>query len=808
MICLEMDANAKVGLNVIKNDPNEMSQNGEYLLELTERNNLVICNATEECIGVITRARKTINGTEKSVIDYFIICHKLYTLLSSMKIDENRSFCLSRYVKKKGKITVVQSDHNLLKCVFNLKWSSKLNMNANRHEIFNFKNPEGIKIFQDLTSSSTLSRCFKNGDLIKESNIWLKEFKNIMQRSFKKIRITQPRQNQEIISKMREKASLLETIETLEICLEIGSMKCNEEIVSKMVLIKTEIEELDIFISSLSSSKNVRKIKEHYSNLTTTGSFCAARMWGLKRKLNLSSKNSDMPTAKKDAVGNLVTSKTGLLKLYKNTYVDRLAPKKAKVEYENLQKCKENLFETRYSIASLRKSPNWTIQQIEKVCKTLKNSKARDEHGMVYELFKPPYAGKDVYQSLTKMFNEMKTQLEVPRFFESMSITSIFKNKGSRSEISNERGIFNLGKVRSLLDKVIYGDTYSVIDSNLSFSNVGGRKARNIRDHLLVIYAAINDVINGNAEAIDIQGYDIRKCFDEMGYEEALNDLWDVGVNDDKFALIAKLDQKAKVVVKTPCGVTESFDLNRIVMQGSVFGPIKCSVQMDTLGRDCLANGDGIYRYKDAVDTPALAMIDDVIGVSKCSDKSVELNSIINVKIESKKLSLSESKCFKLHISKKSSSCSSKLKAHEQEIKQVKTATYLGDVVSEDGSIDATIDNRKIRSIGIISQISSVLNSISLGFFYMDIALTLRESMLVNGILTNSEVWYNTKEEHLRILENKDNELMRKIFDSHPKTASELYFIETAKLPLRFVISKRKFMYLWHILTRSEEKLI
>ena len=83
----------------------------------------------------------------------------------------------------------------------------------------------------------------------------------------------------------------------------------------------------------------------------------------------------------------------------------------------------------------------------------------------------------------------------------------------------------------------------------MSPSNVGGRKDRNIRDHLFVIYGVINDVKNGDAEGIDIQGYDIHKCFDEMNYEETHNDLWDVGVKNDKFALIAKLDEKAKVVV-------------------------------------------------------------------------------------------------------------------------------------------------------------------------------------------------------------------------------------------------------------------
>ena len=69
MICIEMDANAKLGGEIIKNDPHILSANGELLLGLVNRNNPVICNATAVCEGLITRTRSTVNGIEKSVID-------------------------------------------------------------------------------------------------------------------------------------------------------------------------------------------------------------------------------------------------------------------------------------------------------------------------------------------------------------------------------------------------------------------------------------------------------------------------------------------------------------------------------------------------------------------------------------------------------------------------------------------------------------------------------------------------------------------------------------------------------------------
>ena len=107
------------------------------------------------------------------------------------------------------------------------------------------------------------------------------------------------------------------------------------------------------------------------------------------------------------------------------------------------------------------------------------------------------------------------------------------------------------------------------------------------------------------------QSIDIHKCFDEMWYADTHNDMFDVKVQDNKFSLIAKLDSKAEVIVKTPCGPTEEFSLDEIVMQGSVFGAIKSTIQIDTLGRDCQKYNQGLFKYKNVLSITPLALIDD-----------------------------------------------------------------------------------------------------------------------------------------------------------------------------------------------------
>ena len=78
MICIELDANAKLGGDIIRNDPHKRSANGELLLGILVRNNLIVCNGTAQCSGLITRERQTVNGSERSIIDFLIVCEELF----------------------------------------------------------------------------------------------------------------------------------------------------------------------------------------------------------------------------------------------------------------------------------------------------------------------------------------------------------------------------------------------------------------------------------------------------------------------------------------------------------------------------------------------------------------------------------------------------------------------------------------------------------------------------------------------------------------------------------------------------------
>ena len=73
---LQMDSNAHLGKDYIKNDPNDQNLNGKLFCEFLERMpHLSVINSLPLCNGTITRMRRTTLGVEKSALDVFVTCN-------------------------------------------------------------------------------------------------------------------------------------------------------------------------------------------------------------------------------------------------------------------------------------------------------------------------------------------------------------------------------------------------------------------------------------------------------------------------------------------------------------------------------------------------------------------------------------------------------------------------------------------------------------------------------------------------------------------------------------------------------------
>ena len=820
-VIIQMDGNLHAGRDLIKDDPNLQNNNGKLFIQFLERNpTLTVVNAMNICEGVITRQRQLENKTERAVLDFFLVNEKLLPFLNKMIIDEKRDYCLSNFAQAKKNKKVTETDHNGLILELAIEFA---NEKPERQEMFNLKNKACQDAFKNETEvNEALIKCFEDElPLEMQSKKWLKTFNSILHKCFRKVRICENKKKSENNENtlIRERIELKKTKPIDEEMKE----KINERI--KQIEMEIGNEIVDNYHKEI-----IDTIKGLGGDETCLDGSGRKRLWGLLKK-KCPKVRSTVPVGKKDRKGNVITNHKGLKKLYLKTYINRLRSRPIKEEFEDLKNLKLVLFNLRKELCDKQKSQPWEMKDLEAAMKDLKKDKARDPNGWINDIFKEGVAGKDLKCSILALFNRIKAEKHFPAFIRKADISTIYKGKGEKCNLDNDRGIFIVSIFRSLIMKMMYREIYDIIDSSMSDSQIGSRKSKNIRNHIWVLNSIISDTLSTKRKKpVDIHIYDYKQCFDSLWLEECLNDMYSGGLQDDKLNLLYEANSMVDITVRTPVGKTESGKIEKVVLQGDTFGPMLCSKQVDLFGKECLEEKKYTYMYKGQVEIPPLSMVDDIVCVSECGFKSTMVNAYIQCKTNSKKLQFGASKCKKIHIGKKCEDHKCQplyvdsweeteendngnvdikdVCLGEERMEETEEEKYLGDVISKDGRNLKNIQARVNKGKGIVQKILNILEGIPFGKLYFEVAMLLRNTLLVSSVLCNSEAWFNLTNPELNLLESIDLMFLRSLLKAPKSTSKEMFFLELGISPLRNLIRQRRLNFLHYILNQGADSMI
>ena len=143
-----------------------------------------------------------------------------------------------------------------------------------------------------------------------------------------------------------------------------------------------------------------------------------------------------------------------------------------------------------------------------------------------------------------------------------------------------------------------------------------------------------------------------------------------------------------------------------------------------------------------------------------------------------------------------------------EKMKEKLEQTYLGDVISADGSHTKNVLARKSKGQGVINQITQILDSVFFGKYHFEVALILRSSLLLSSLLLNSEAWVNFSDKDIRSLEQTDECLLAKILDCDSNTSNVFRYLELGIYPIRYEIMKRKILFLQYILQQEKNSMM
>ena len=293
-----------------------------------------------------------------------------------------------------------------------------------------------------------------------------------------------------------------------------------------------------------------------------------------------------------------------------------------------------------------------------------------------------------------------------------------------------------------------------------------------------------------------------------MWLQQTINSLYENGLTNDTLNLLYEENKNAQVSIKVNNKLTKRINIKDIIIQGSVWGSLKCTATMDKLNKMLLQQEQTVYKYKNdpKIKIGVLGMVDDTLSISECGNKTVTKNAIINSFIENQRLTLSEDKSVVIHIGGKCRTSCPELKVHDNSMKTAKSTKYLGDILSENGGVTETIESRIKKGWGKVSQILGLLSEVPSGPHRIKLALKLREALLCNSMLLNSEAWSDVREAQIDKLEVVDRSLLRSLVEGHSKTPKEFLFLEAGILKFRDMIRIRRMTYHYDILKRNDEE--
>ena len=838
-LIIQFDGNLWAGHHIVPGDPRPQNRNGKLFENFLNRNpRLTVVNSLPLCQGLITRRRMKNGVQEESVLDFFVVCSRILPHVQKMYIDEENKYVLTNYKTAQLKGNAIDSDHKTEYMDLNIKI---IHEKPIRREFFNFRDLKGQEVFKTQTSETQeFTRCFENElPVLEQIELWRKVLKKYCSKSFKKIRVTIKKRtkfiNKEMANLINQRNKLLKMKQIIfKNCDVISGEKSGQEkhasykhkCDENLENYETEIRSIEKTVSDIEAKEHRELILKNFKSFNENPETVnIAGIWKLFKKLWPKHANV-LPVAKKNHLGKIVSSPSEIKSLLSKEYKERLRNRPLKPEFQHLKDLKSEIFQLKMKNAEKNASAPWKMSHLESALSHLKNNKSRDPEGYINEIFKCDVAGQNLKQSLLVMCNKLKQEKKISDFMNIANITTVPK-KGSRLLLKNERGIFRVSVVRNILMRMIYDSKYPEINSNMTDSQMGGRKGMGCRNNIFILNGIIHEENKRKKEPIMFQIYDYAQMFDSINLQEAISDIYDCGFRDDMLPLVYKANAEVQMAVNTPHGLTDRIKIRNTVLQGDTFGSILASVQVNSIGKLCEQSDYG-YKYKNKLSIPMLGLVDDVIGISEVGTKAHQMNALINAKTAEKGLRFGPEKCKTMIVGKdiksvdtnplvvdnwKTEHITDEITGEPKliesfdgkiQIEQVLQQKYLGFVIANQNNNMANIEEVKRKSIGITKKIFDKLNGLKLKEYYFECGLIFLNVILRGSILYAAETYYNLKEKELRILERIEENFMRKLLQTKASCPVVQLYLELSQIPARFAIMKSRLLFLKSILNEKE----
>ena len=443
--------------------------------------------------------------------------------------------------------------------------------------------------------------------------------------------------------------------------------------------------------------------------------------------------------------------------------------------------------------------------EIRDFVKNLKNSKASGIDGILNEYIK--YSLDIMLPLYLKLFNRILDTGELPEDWLTGLIIPIYKNKGSRDDANNYRGITLLSCLGKLFTSILNHRLTEFCEENLILQEIqaGFRKGYSTLDHVFVVKNLI-DLYKLKKRKLFCCFVDYTKAFDTIWREALWHKLINYGIQGKILNVIKSLYAQVKSCVFLNGNRSDFFISARGVRQGENLSPLLFSLFVNDIEKEFTKLGCSHIKIDDNWDNFIKLLIlmyaDDTIILA---DSEVNLQLALNALksyCETWKLEINCSKTkITIFSRSKINHDNFDFKYGNQTIETVDSYKYLGVILNYNGSFRLALDN--LRSQASRAMFSLISKTRRLGLS-IETQLDLFDKTILPIMLYGCEIWGFTD---VSILEKLHLKYLKMILGVHTKTCNSMVYGELGRLPLDIVIKKRAIGFWARILVGKETKL-
>lgn len=512
-----------------------------------------------------------------------------------------------------------------------------------------------------------------------------------------------------------------------------------------------------------------------------------------------------------------------------NPRTGKLALTKKEIKQVTLNYCKETLLNNKpekgfeNDIEKKKKEAKNILQSIDGTFKakvlTFRNmlKKFKDSRKRSYHFITK--AGKMFQEVIFNMCQKMFSNEMFPNEFQNTILHMIFKGKGRRENLSDNRFIHCKDWFARVAEGLVVEDGLKKpLISGSSIYQIGGQPGHRPEELVFVLKSIVARYLS-QGKSVIIQCYDVQKYFDKEMIEDAILTCTKRGVDKKAIRIWYKLNENTVIQVKTSgAGLSAPGKVGAVIGQGTIGGALISQAVLDDGVMEHFSPAGNQQLQYGSVPLAPFMYQDDLLNGVEDLNQARETNNKVDQIMKQHGLTLNEEKSIVLVIGtkKQKGKISDEIKSKPLmcghfETKEKQSEKWLGQLLSAAGladSVKITVDARMGKIKGAAHEIAHIVNDWrSQAVGGMASSILLWEACCISSLLNGAGTWVEISSETENKLNSLQRWFIRLILQVPPGTPVASILWDVGMLDMGLRIWREKLMLALHIRSLGDDTL-